>query len=118
MPDTTPFSPTKKQRETVALLSSFGIPQEAICEEIVNPATGEPIDGKTLRKHFRAEVKLGKSRTVAKVARALVKGALKGNIVAQIFYLKTQGGWKETSVVENKGGVPVIVKLDKTDSAL
>jgi hypothetical protein len=32
-----------------------------------------------------------------------VQNALNGNVAAQIFYLKTQCGWKETQVVENRG---------------
>ncbi|HEV8448567.1 MAG TPA: hypothetical protein VGQ44_17175 [Gemmatimonadaceae bacterium] len=43
-----------------------------------------------------AAYKRGKNETVAAVARSLVFQALSGNITAAIFFLKCQGGWRET----------------------
>jgi len=40
--------------------------------------------------------KKGKSKGIAKVAQSIVNSAIKGNTSAQIFYLKTQAGWRET----------------------
>jgi hypothetical protein len=42
----------------------------------------------------------GKARAHAKVAESLVKSAIGGNTSAQIFYMKTQLGWKETTHVD------------------
>jgi len=39
--------------------------------------------------------KRGKGKAVAKMASSLFQNGIKGNITAQIFYLKTQGGWRE-----------------------
>jgi hypothetical protein len=36
------------------------------------------------------------------VANALFEAALSGNVTAMIFFLKTQAGWKETTVTEQK----------------
>lgn len=40
--------------------------------------------------------KRGKARAVGAVAQSLVTKARGGNVTAMIFYLKTQGGWRET----------------------
>lgn len=40
--------------------------------------------------------KRGKARAVGAVAQSLVSKARAGNVTAMIFYLKTQGGWRET----------------------
>jgi hypothetical protein len=40
--------------------------------------------------------KRGKARAIGAVAQSLVTKARAGNVTAMIFYLKTQGGWRET----------------------
>lgn len=44
---------------------------------------------------IREAIKRGKAEKVARVAETLVDKALGGNIVAAIFYLKAQAGWKD-----------------------
>lgn len=46
--------------------------------------------------------KSSKQRGNANVGKALLTSALSGNTTAQIFYLKTQAGWRETMEVINK----------------
>lgn len=41
--------------------------------------------------------KKGRANAIGSVAKSLIQQAREGNTSAQIFYLKTQGGWKETS---------------------
>lgn len=45
--------------------------------------------------------KNGKVKAIASIAGNLIGSAKKGNTAAQIFYLKTQAGWKETKVIES-----------------
>lgn len=45
--------------------------------------------------------KKGKATAIANVAKGLIGQAMAGNMTAAIFYLKTQAGWKETTVVDN-----------------
>jgi len=45
--------------------------------------------------------KNGKAKAIASIAGNLIKSAKDGNTSAQIFYLKTQAGWKETKVIES-----------------
>ena len=89
-----PFKPTDEQREQVKAMSSHGVPhrQQAPLIGCSSP--------KTLRKHFREELNIGKIQANAKVAGALYQSALEGNVKAQSFWLKTVGGWQETGNVE------------------
>lgn len=41
------------------------------------------------------QYKKGKAKVISQIANNLVNKALDGDITAQIFYLKTQAGWKE-----------------------
>ena len=88
------FKPTGKLREQVITLSSNGLPHIQIAPLI---GCSSP---KTLRKHFRDELDIGKIKANAKVAGALYQSALEGNVKAQTFWLKTVGGWQETGRVE------------------
>ena len=45
--------------------------------------------------------KRGKARAVGSVAQSLITKARAGNVTAMIFYLKTQGGWRETQEIEH-----------------
>jgi hypothetical protein len=47
--------------------------------------------------------KKGKAKAVGFVAQNLIQKARSGDLGAQIFYLKTQAGWKETQKVEGAG---------------
>ena len=88
------FKPTGKLREQVITLSSNGLPHIQIAPLI---GCSSP---KTLRKHFRDELDIGKIQANAKVAGALYQSALDGNVKAQTFWVKTVGGWQETGRVE------------------
>jgi hypothetical protein len=89
-----PFKPTGKQRDQVIAMSSNGVPhrQQASLIGCCSP--------KTLRKHFRDDLNIGKIQANAKVADALYQQALNGNVKAQTFWLKTAGGWRETGEVQ------------------
>ena len=57
----------------------------------------------TLRKHYRDELDTSKAKANAVISQSLFKLAREGNVTAQIFWLKTQAGWKETNHVELTG---------------
>ena len=50
--------------------------------------------------------KRGKARAVGAVAQSLVTKARAGNVTAMIFFLKTQGGWRETLEVATPASLP------------
>ena len=59
------------------------------------------VSSRTLRRRmhdsptFNAAYRQGRSRMIADVAESLLKQAIGGNVQAQIFYLRTQAGWRE-----------------------
>jgi hypothetical protein len=103
-----PFIPTKKQRETVRLLTFAGLPQPLIAEQIVDPGTGKPVSDRTLRTKFKAEIGDGAEAMLAMVAKGVIQKAL-GNgpqsVSCAIFLLKCRGGfkWRETTAIEHSG---------------
>jgi hypothetical protein len=56
----------------------------------------------TLYKYFKTELDTGKSIKISQIAETLFQEAIGGNVAACMFILKTQAGWKETNIVENK----------------
>lgn len=108
-----PFEPNDKMRGLVQALAGFGTPQAEIALQVINPKTNEPIDSKTLRQYFRVELDNGEAVANSAVKGALYKSAVeKGNVTAQIFWLKTRCNWRETERIEltGKNGGPVETK--------
>ena len=62
-----PFVPTAEQRQNVEAMTGFGIALGDIARLIKNPATGKPLDLKTLHKHFADEIVTGQTKAVAEV---------------------------------------------------
>jgi hypothetical protein len=69
------FVPTPEQRNNVKALVGLGIPQEEICRLVINPQTGEPLDQKSLRKHFEREIATGATEAHAPYLEATVTAA-------------------------------------------
>ena len=82
--------------KTVEALSVAGVTQKLIAQIL-------KISAPTLRKHFREELDTSKARANAVISQALFKNAKDGNVAAQIFWLKTQAGWKEKNYHELTG---------------
>ncbi|MBF0119986.1 MAG: LuxR family transcriptional regulator [Desulfobacterales bacterium] len=83
-------------------LASNGLSQEQIasmlgvCEKTLYTRKKESTE-------FTAAIKRGRSKGISTIANKLFEDAKNGNTTAQIFFLKTQGEWREC------------VKLDKVD---
>lgn len=108
------FKPTAEQRSQVKLFAAYGISHEDIAEQI-------GIDPKTLRKHFRKELKTGVTEANAKIAQRLFKKAIDGDTTAMIWWTKARAGWRETQRQEVTGadGGPVQLDVSKlTDDEL
>jgi len=80
--------PTKAQRDTVTLHAMVGTPQEEIARVL-------GISDRTLRKHYRDELDLALAKANAQIGGSLFNKAKNGDTTAQIFWLKTRGGWSE-----------------------
>ena len=91
-----PFIKKEEDSKTVEALAIAGVTQNLISQIL---KISEP----TLRKNFRRELDTSKARANAIISQALFKKAKDGNVVAQIFWLKTQAGWKEKNYHELTG---------------
>ncbi len=58
----------------------------------------------------------GRARAIARMGQSLIKTGLDGNVTAQIFYLKTQAGWRETDEATQQRE-PITINIVKPDGA-
>jgi hypothetical protein len=110
--------PDPFQRRQVEAMAAFGVPE-------LNIARVVGIDAKTLRKHYREELDTGQTKATAKVAESLFRKATSEgpqSVTAAIFWLKTRGGWRETSLHEvtgaNQGPIEVDIRIRKAREVL
>ena len=97
-----PHVPTEQTREIAASLAGFGLSQQLIAATL-------KINVDTLTKYYLADMEIGRAKTHAKVANAIVVNAVDNmNVAAQQLYAKTQMGWSETSKVEHSGALMVV----------
>lgn len=90
------YKKTDADAKNVETLVIAGVPQKIIAEII---KISEP----TLRKHYRSELDTSKAKANAVISQSLFRQARDGNVTAQIFWLKTQAGWKEKNYHELTG---------------
>jgi len=103
----------------VRVMVGAGYRQELIAAQL-------QIDRKTLRKHYRAELKRGTDDANAMVAQSLFKKATSNgpqSVAAAIWWEKTRAGKKDTSRVldaeiSTPGGSTVRVVLEARDANL
>ena len=91
-----PYIKKEDDAKLVEALAIAGVTQSLIAQIV---KISEP----TLRKNFRTQLDTSKARANAVISQALFKKAKDGNVVAQIFWLKTQAGWKEKNYHELTG---------------
>ena len=97
------FKPTDEQRTFVRMAVVAGFVHDDIVKAVINPQTNKPIDGDTLRKHFRHELDVAAIDAGVRVVGRLYKNALDGDTTAAIWYTKARLGWKGTDVNEHHG---------------
>jgi hypothetical protein len=88
--------PTDENRRKAAMYAGLGLTHEQI-GSLLN------ISHNTVAKYYGEDIDRGKAEMIAKVAGNLAQRALQGDKIAQIFYLKCQAGWKDTSTFEHTG---------------
>jgi hypothetical protein len=128
------FVATPEQRNNVKILVGLGVPQAMICQLVVNPQTGKPLDEGTLKKHFPREIAVGAAELHARMGSFMVANIFgmtppagtqpikneSSRAMLSIFFAKTRMGWKESGVSEHAtaDGKPFIFKVSKTDAKL
>lgn len=103
--------PTPEDMAKIKLYAGLGSTQEQIAAIL-----GKSVDTLKRNPEICEALAAGKAETITKVAGKLVQQALKGNMTAAIFYLKTQAGWKEREVHEHVGadGGPIAIDSGMT----
>jgi hypothetical protein len=106
-----PFVVNETVREKVRHLAGVGVRQDDIAK-IIGCAP------KTLRKRCRDDLDRGVAEANAMVSGSLFAAAKAGNVVAQMFWLKTRAQWRERAVPgdaasgnDEGGSSPVVLVL-------
>src|ERR1700747_235794 len=92
-----PFVVNETVREKVRHLAGVGVRQDDIAR-IIGCAP------KTLRKRCRDDFDRGVAEANAVISGSLFANAKAGNVVAQIFWLKTRAQWRERAVPDDRAG--------------
>ena len=121
--------PTAKERKSVEAMTAYGIPEHKI-------AAVMGVDPKTLRKHCETEISTGATvandnvgeflyqiatgQTITKDSGDPARPDFRSAVTAAIFWMKTRGGWKETSIHEISGldGEPIKVRMERARERL
>lgn len=90
-----PHVPTEENRKNVKNLSGLGVTEEQIAKYI-------GIGRKTLDKYYSDDLELGRLEANVTISKSLFQSAREGNTTAQIFWLKTRMGWRETNRIEQE----------------
>lgn len=88
--------PSTENKRLVETSAGLGLPHEQIGALI-------GIDDKTLRKHYRTELDVGKAKASAQIAKTLFNKAQGGDTTALIWWTKAQMRWAETQKQEITG---------------
>jgi hypothetical protein len=102
------YQPTDGNRQMVRVLKANGIGERTIATEL-------QIDRKTLRKHFRTELRDGFERVKAALSAVIVREGLAGNVAACKFWLAARcPEWRviegrEVTVVPPREKAPTLV---------
>ena len=95
-------------------MAAVGVRQDLICTQVRNRATGAPIDRKTLRRAFRAELTAGMIEATQAVVIALFENAIaRHNVAAQIFWLKNRAPteWRDRTERVHGGEIRTAITI-------
>lgn len=90
------YKPNDTDREIVEAMAVVGMTQERIARRLM-------ISVEVLVKYYRNELDVSADRATTAVGGALFNKAIKGDTAAQIFWMKTRGGWREKDQLEITG---------------
>ena len=106
-----PHAPTEATRQTVQLHTMVGTNQTDIARVL-------DIDEKTLRKYYRDELDLAKSKANASIGGALFNKAKNGDTAAMIFWMKTQAKWAERHELDHSSTDGSMKPVDKVEISI
>jgi len=73
------------------------------------------VSPRTLRKHLGDELRDARAKAIANLGASCYKRAMAGDNASTFFYLKTQGGWKETQAHEHTGNFNIVTGVVRAD---
>lgn len=96
--------------KTVEQLASRGLTLEQIASSM-GFSVRTLSDRKAQSAELAEAIKRGRDKGVTIIANKLFEAASGGNTAAMIFFLKTQGGWKEAQKIEVEAKVETVEQL-------
>jgi hypothetical protein len=84
------LNPDEKDRRFVRTLAKLGLTDVEIAGEL-------SLDARTLVRHFREDLDLGRAEAHAMAAIGLYRKLRKGNLRAIMFWLEYRAGWRTNS---------------------
>jgi hypothetical protein len=99
-----PYEPTPADRATVKALVAAGVTEARICPCIGSYGIAE----KTLRKHFKRELKTARSEVTALAMSKLLAGIQVGEAWAIKLWMMAREGWTEQARILQEGGGTVV----------
>jgi hypothetical protein len=90
-----PYQPTDENRTTVCDMVACGLSHDVIAKCL-------KISDETLRKYYQEELDTAKGLAIKAIGKCLMQKALDGDGPSQMFYLKTQGRWREKDPEDDK----------------
>lgn len=97
------FVPTKATRELIKMhLALRGYTHAELCETLINPATGLPISTDTFARVFAREIKTAKIEIDGIAGTGFVRQLRRGNMTAFIWHSKTQWGWSDKMIEQER----------------
>ena len=108
-----PYKPTDKDRRTVKIMHAAGFNHEKISCALKKKK-------KTLRKHFKQELKGYSGYLDQMAAKSLATHLRRKDKAMTMFYLKTRCGWKESIDLLVYNPLPAIssIKLDEEGNVI
>lgn len=92
-----PWIPTPDDFDKIEELASQGMDEQDIAYCLgVHPSTLSK--KKHIYDQISQAIKIGEAKGKERVTKALLKNIKKGNVAAQIFYLKAKAGWRDNEV--------------------
>lgn len=76
-------------KEAIQIMTSLGVTKPVMAKML-------GLSLKKLNKDFEHELEYGKDMLTTRITSALIQKALHGNVTAQMFFLKTKAGFRET----------------------
>lgn len=98
-----PYAPTEADRTAVLVMTAAGIAQDDIADCLGTHG----ISPKTMRKHFKREMRIGVTRVNGLCSQAIVQAITRGESWACCFWAKTRMGWREKSALDEVSEITV-----------